>query len=81
LALTQADVSREDAYKIVQSNAMKVWMEGADFRSLLDADPKVTAAMSKAELDEVFDLGYHTKNVDTIFDRVFGANALRRAAQ
>jgi adenylosuccinate lyase len=81
LALTQADVSREDAYRIVQSNAMKVWMEDADFRSLLDADPKVTAAMSKADLDDVFDLGYHTKNVDTIFDRVFGANALRRAAQ
>jgi adenylosuccinate lyase len=81
LALTQAGVSREDAYKIVQTNAMKVWMEGADFRSLLNADPMVTKAMSKADLDEVFDLGYHTKNVDTIFNRVFGANALRRAAQ
>jgi adenylosuccinate lyase len=81
LALTQAGVSREDAYKIVQSNAMKVWMEGADFRSLLDADPQVTKAMSKAELDEVFDLGYHTKNVDTIFARVFAHAPMRRAAQ
>jgi len=81
LALTQAGVSREDAYKIVQSNAMKVWMEGADFRSLLDADPQVTKAMSKAELDEVFDLGYHTKNVDTIFARVFTHAPMRRAAQ
>jgi adenylosuccinate lyase len=81
LALTQAGVSREDAYKIVQTNAMRVWMEGADFRALLNADPQVAKAMSKVALDDVFDLGYHTKNVDTIFNRVFAPKGLRRAAQ
>ncbi|MEM9343017.1 MAG: adenylosuccinate lyase [Pseudomonadota bacterium] len=72
LALTQAGVSREDAYKLVQRNAMKVWTEGADFREELKADPEVRAALSDAEIDEKFDLAYHTKHVDTIFARVFG---------
>ena len=67
LALTQAGVSREDAYRLVQRNAMKVWEEGKDFELLGDSD--VTAALSPAE--EKFDLGYHTKHVDTIFARVF----------
>jgi adenylosuccinate lyase len=73
LALTQAGVSREDAYRLVQRNAMKVWEQGADFRTELLADPDVTAALSPAEIEEKFDLGYHTKHVDTIFARVFGA--------
>lgn len=72
LALTQAGVSREDSYKLVQRNAMKVWEEGKDFKAELLADPDVTAALSKEEIDEKFDLGYHTKHVDTIFARVFG---------
>ncbi len=72
LALTQAGVSREDAYRLVQRNAMKVWEKGADFREELLADPEVTAALSPAEIEEKFDLGYHTKHVDTIFRRVFG---------
>ena len=72
LALTQAGVSREDAYRLVQRNAMKVWEQGADFRTELLADPEVTAALSPAEIEEKFDLGYHTKHVDTIFKRVFG---------
>ncbi len=72
LALTQAGVSREDAYRLVQRNAMKVWEEGADFLEELLADTEVTAALSEAELREKFDLGYHTKHVDTIFRRVFG---------
>jgi adenylosuccinate lyase len=72
LALTQAGVSREDAYRLVQRNAMKVWEEGKDFREELLADPDVTAALSPAEIEEKFDLGYHTKHVDTIFARVFG---------
>jgi adenylosuccinate lyase len=72
LALTQAGVSREDAYRLVQRNAMKVWEQGKDFREELLADPEVTAALSPAEIDEKFDLGYHTKHVDTIFARVFG---------
>jgi adenylosuccinate lyase len=73
LALTQKGVSREDAYRLVQRNAMKVWEEGKDFMTELKADPEVTAALSEAEIEEKFDLGYHTKHVDTIFRRVFGA--------
>ena len=73
LALTQAGVSREDSYRLVQRNAMKVWEQGADFKTELLADPEVTAALSPAEIEEKFDLGYHTKHVDTIFARVFGA--------
>ena len=73
LALTQAGVSREDSYRLVQRNAMKVWEHGADFKTELLADPEVTAALSPAEIEEKFDIGYHTKHVDTIFKRVFGA--------
>ncbi|MCC5975407.1 MAG: adenylosuccinate lyase [Rubellimicrobium sp.] len=73
LALTQAGVSREQAYALVQRNAMKVWEKGADFKTELLADPEVTAALSAAEIEEKFDLGYHTKHVETIFRRVFGA--------
>jgi len=72
LALTQAGVSREDAYRLVQRNALKVWETGCDFRTELLNDAEVTAALSPAEIDEKFDLGYHTKHVDTIFGRVFG---------
>ena len=72
LALTQAGVSREDAYRLVQRNAMRVWEEGKDFKTELLADPDVTAALSPAQIEEKFDLGYHTKHVDTIFARVFG---------
>ena len=72
LALTQAGVSREDAYRLVQRNAMKVWEQGADFKTELLADTAVTDALSAAEIEEKFDLGYHTKHVETIFTRVFG---------
>ena len=72
LALTQARVSREDSYRLVQRNAMKVWEEGKDFREELLGDADVLAALSVAEINEKFDLGYHTKHVDTIFNRVFG---------
>jgi len=72
LALTQKGVSREDSYRLVQRNAMKVWEQGADFMAELKADPEVRAALSEAEIEEKFDLGYHTKHVDTIFRRVFG---------
>lgn len=73
LALTQAGVSREDAYRLVQRNAMKVWEAGADFKTELLKDAEVTAALTPAEIEEKFDIGYHTKHVDTIFARVFGA--------
>ena len=72
LALTQAGASREDSYKMVQRNAMKVWEEGKDFLTELLADKDVMAMLREEELREKFDLGYHTKNVDVIFKRVFG---------
>ncbi|KGJ04095.1 Adenylosuccinate lyase [Paracoccus halophilus] len=75
LALTQAGVSREDAYRLVQRNAMKVWEQGADFKTELLADADVTAALTPAEIEEKFDLGYHTRHVDTIFARVFSEPA------
>ncbi|UZK65983.1 adenylosuccinate lyase [Sphingomonas sp. M1-B02] len=73
LALTQAGVSREDSYRLVQRNAMKVWeSDGAlSLLELLKADPEVTAALSVEELEDKFDLAYHFAQVDTIFDRVF----------
>ena len=74
LALTQAGVSREDAYRLVQRNAMKVWeSDGAlSLMELLKADADVTAALSAEEIEARFDLDYHYKHVDTIFARVFG---------
>ena len=72
LALTQKGVSREDSYRLVQRNAMRVWEQGADFMTELKADPEVRAAMTEAEIESNFDIGYHTKHVDTIFARVFG---------
>jgi adenylosuccinate lyase len=75
LALTQAGLSREDAYALVQRNAMKVWESDGQL-SLLDLlknDPEVGGCLSAGELDALFDLDYHFKEVDTIFDRVFGA--------
>lgn len=72
LALTQAGVSREDAYRLVQRNAMKVWEQGKDFLEELLADADVRAALPEEQIREKFDLGYHTKHVDTIFNRVFG---------
>jgi adenylosuccinate lyase len=74
LALTQAGLARDDAYRLVQRNAMKVWeSDGAlSLLELLKADPEVAAALSAAELEEKFDLAYHYKQVDRIFERVFG---------
>jgi adenylosuccinate lyase len=74
IALTQKGAAREDAYRMVQRNAMKVWRgEASDFLALLKADPDVRKYLSDAELTANFDLGYHLKQVDTIFARVFGA--------
>lgn len=72
LALTQAGVSREDSYRLVQENAMRAWRENTDFLTLLKADKEVSAALDDAALESLFDIGYHTKHVDTIFKRVFG---------
>ena len=71
IALTQAGLSREVSYDIVQRNALKVWEEGADFLMELKHDPQVMDYMKEDELVELFDIGYHTKNVDIIFKRVF----------
>jgi len=73
LALTQAGVSREAAYAMVQRNAMRVWEERRDFREELLADAEVVAALGVDGINEKFDMAYHTKHVDTIFARVFGA--------
>jgi adenylosuccinate lyase len=72
IALTQHGVAREDAYRLVQRNAMPVWRGEGDFLTLLKKDPDVTKALSAKELEACFDLGYHLKHVDTIFKRVFG---------
>jgi adenylosuccinate lyase len=72
LALTQSGVSREDAYRIVQSNAMAAWSSGGSFQERLKTDPIVAKKMSAKQIDAMFDLGYHTKHVDTLFARVFG---------
>jgi len=72
IALTQKGVSREDAYRLVQRNAMRVWQGEGDFLTFLKADPEVRKHLSEAKLTENFDLGYHLKHVDTIFKRVFG---------
>jgi adenylosuccinate lyase len=72
LDLTQAGVSREEAYRMVQRNAMKVWDEGKDFQEELLADTAVVEALGEEKIRESFDLEYHLKHVDTIFKRVFG---------
>jgi adenylosuccinate lyase len=74
LALTQAGVTREDAYAIVQRNAMQAWKEGRDFLSVLNTDKDVTAKLKPAQLEAMFDLGYHLQYVDAIFARVLGAD-------
>ena len=71
IALTQKGVAREDAYKLVQRNAMKVWGGEGDFLSLLKSDKDVRAKLSDKEIEANFDLGYHLAHVDTIFARVF----------
>ncbi len=72
LALTQAGVSREDAYRLVQRNAMRTWKGEGPLLDLLEADAEVTKALSPPQLAGLFDIDYHLKQVDTIFDRVFG---------
>jgi adenylosuccinate lyase len=80
LALVEKGASREDAYRIVQRNAMRVWEEGADYRASLRADPEVSRLLTDADVDAAFDLGYHLKNVDKIFRRVFGESPAPKAA-
>jgi adenylosuccinate lyase len=78
LALTQAGVSREDAYRLVQRNAMRVWRGDGDFLDFLKADRDVSSRLGEQDLEAMFDEAYHFKHVDTIFDRVFAAPEERR---
>src|SRR3546814_18200328 len=78
LALTQKGMSREDAYRAVQRNAMEAWQGNAAFLNLLKADREIGTYLSSDEIDSLFDLEYPTKHVDTIFRRVFGAPYRRR---
>jgi adenylosuccinate lyase len=73
LALTQAGLPREDSYRLVQKNAMRAWNGEGDLLDLLKADPEVSKALPATQLEAMFDLGYHLKQVDTIFARVFGS--------
>lgn len=75
LALTQAGISREDSYRMVQRNAMRAWNGEGNLLDLLKADADVTSALPNPKLEAMFDLGYHLKQVDTIFARVFGPAA------
>ena len=72
LALTQVGLAREDSYRLVQKNAMRAWNGEGNLLDLLKADPDVSKALPAAQLEAMFDLGYHLKQVDTIFKRVFG---------
>lgn len=72
LALTQKGLTREDAYRLVQKNAMAVWKEGGQLKDRLAKDPEICANLSVEELESIFDLGYHLKHVNTIFAKVFG---------
>jgi len=78
LALTQAGMSREAAYRAVQRNAMEAWNAGGDFLALLERDKEIARFLKERELAKLFDLAYHTKHVDTIFRRVFGQGPKKR---
>jgi adenylosuccinate lyase len=69
--IEEAKISREDAYRIVQSNAMKVWAEGINFLELLKQDKEVTKHLSNEKLEAIFDASFYSKNVDRVFDKVF----------
>jgi adenylosuccinate lyase len=72
LALTQKGMAREAAYTAVQRNAMKVWRGEGKFIDLLNSDPDIRPHLGESEINHLFDLGYHFKNVDFVFERVFG---------
>ena len=70
LALTQAGVSREDAYRLVQTNAMATWQEGGSFLERLKADPEVAAKLIAGRLEAIFDYGFYTRHAQAVIDRV-----------
>ena len=73
LALAESGLSREDAYQLVQFHAMKVWRENVDFQSLIQNDARISEALGQEKIKEIFDLNYHLKYINDIFDRVFGS--------
>jgi adenylosuccinate lyase len=73
LELAQSGLSREEAYQLVQSQAMKVWRENVDFQTLIRNDARISEVLSKEKIKEIFDLNYHLKYINDIFDRVFGS--------
>ena len=73
LELAQAGLSREDAYQLVQFQAMKVWKENVDFQSLIQNDARISEVLGQEKIKEIFDLNYHLKYINDIFDRVFGS--------
>jgi adenylosuccinate lyase len=73
LALAEAGISREDAYQLVQFQAMKVWKENVDFKSLIQNDARISEVLGQEKIKEIFDLNYHLKYINDIFDRVFGS--------
>jgi adenylosuccinate lyase len=73
LALIHKGITREEAYQIVQQDAMSVWSKGGDLKDELKADERVSSRLTSDEIDSIFDLNYHIKNVDVIFERVFGS--------
>jgi adenylosuccinate lyase len=73
LALAESGLSREDAYQLVQFHAMKVWRENVDFQSLIQNDARISAALGQEKIKEIFDVNYHLKYINDIFDRVFGS--------
>jgi adenylosuccinate lyase len=72
LALAESGVTREEAYQMVQSHAMKVWDDNKDFKALVISDKKICGLLGKAKIEEIFDVTYHLKYISAIFDRVFG---------
>jgi adenylosuccinate lyase len=73
LELAQAGLTREEAYRLVQFQAMKVWQENVDFQSLIQNDTRIAEVLGPEKIKEIFDLDYHLKYISDIFDRVFGS--------
>ena len=72
LALAESGTTREDAYEMVQTQAMRVWKEDRDFKTLILSDPDIAEHLSPEKIEEIFDVGYHLKYISAIFERVFG---------
>jgi adenylosuccinate lyase len=72
LSLAESGVTREDAYRMVQTQAMRVWKDEQDFKTLILKDKEICSHLSEEKIEEIFDVNYHLKYINAIFDRVFG---------